>query len=69
MTDIITGDRLLLAILNLSFNGTLVILGILLLRWIMIKTMKDLPRKYIVCLWAIPFLEFPSPDFCLSLIP
>ena len=27
MTDIITGDRLLLAILNLSFNGTLIILG------------------------------------------
>ncbi|MBQ4505067.1 MAG: hypothetical protein II983_05285 [Firmicutes bacterium] len=75
MTDIITGDRLLLAIFNLSFNGTLIILGILVLRWIMIKTMKDLPRKYIVCLWAIPFFRLLCPaDLSrwigkLSLIP
>ena len=75
MTDIITGDRLLLAILNLSFNGTLIILGILALRWVMLKTMKDLPRKYIVCLWAIPFFRLLCPaDLSrwigkLSLIP
>ncbi|MBQ8589267.1 MAG: M56 family metallopeptidase [Firmicutes bacterium] len=61
MTDIITGDRLILAIGNMSFNGMMIILGILALRWIMIKTFPDLPRKYIVCLWAIPFFRLLCP--------
>ncbi|MBO5666448.1 MAG: M56 family metallopeptidase, partial [Firmicutes bacterium] len=75
MTDIITGDRLLLAILNMSFNGTLIIGIILALRWLMLKTMKDLPRRYIVWLWAIPFFRLLCPaDLSrwlgnLSLIP
>ena len=75
MTDIITGDRLLLAILNMSFNGTLIIGIVLVLRWLMLKTMKDLPRSYIVWLWAIPFFRLLCPaDLSrwlgkLSLIP
>lgn len=75
MTDIITGDRLLLAILNMSFNGTLIIGIVLALRWLMLKTMKDLPRKYLVWLWAIPFFRLLCPlDLSrwlgkLSLIP
>lgn len=75
MTDMITGDRLLLAILNMSFNGTLIIGIVLVLRWLMLKTMKDLPRKYLVWLWAIPFFRLLCPaDLSrwlgkLSLIP
>ncbi|MBQ5797314.1 MAG: hypothetical protein IIW15_04720, partial [Firmicutes bacterium] len=75
MTDIITGDRLLLAILNMSFNGTIIIGIVLVLRWIMLKTMKDLPRNYLVWLWAIPFFRLLCPaDLSrwlgkLSLIP